>query len=321
MTRAVKWIGLALLLAVLALGGLLLIRATRRTPVLYAFVKEISQGMQPASSGTVNMAFLRDRVPTGITIDRQDRLYLVNDLANTITRLDADGALLTSWANFGAGRGPLLRSSQIAVDGQGRVFVNDCLNRRIVRFTDTGAFQGEWKAVGEKAPAASAEFDPPAMAVDARGQIFLAFRVAQQTVIVTYDSAGKPLDRWQVKGIGRISALAVAANGDLYGADIEANRILQLRSASEPHGSWGGTGDGPGEFNAPRGLAIDASGNLYVADTGNHRVQKFAPGGNVITIVTEQLDAPEGLAIDGQGNLYVADAGRRRVLKYRPLAP
>jgi hypothetical protein len=77
---------------------------------------------------------------------------------------------------------------------------------------------------------------------------------------------------------------------------------------------WGGSGTGNGQFNAPVRLVIDASGNVYVADTGNNRIQKFTGAGEYLTqwggagSGNGTFNAPKGIAIDGAGNVYVGDS-------------
>lgn len=86
----------------------------------------------------------------------------------------------------------------------------------------------------------------------------------------------------------------------------------------------GGRGAGKGEFNSPTGIAVDASGNVLVADTGNGRIEKFSPTGMFVAgfgtkgIEPGQLAAPNGIAVDRTGNVYVADAGNHRVQKLAP---
>jgi sugar lactone lactonase YvrE len=86
----------------------------------------------------------------------------------------------------------------------------------------------------------------------------------------------------------------------------------------------GGRGGGKGEFDSPTGIAVDGNGNILVADTGNARIEKFAPTGTFISIIGKkgsgqgQLGEPNGIAIDGAGNIYVADAGSHRVEKLTP---
>ncbi len=80
----------------------------------------------------------------------------------------------------------------------------------------------------------------------------------------------------------------------------------------------GGKGTGKGEFNSPTAIAVDGSGNVFVADTGNGRIEKFAPNGTFVTSIG-QFEAPNGIAIDRAGNIYVAEIGsKHRVQKLGP---
>jgi len=86
----------------------------------------------------------------------------------------------------------------------------------------------------------------------------------------------------------------------------------------------GGKGSGRGQFDSPTGIAVDESGNVLVADTGNGRIEKFSPTGAFLSIIGTkgsgqgQLGQPNGIAIDRVGNIYVADAGNHRVLTLKP---
>jgi DNA-binding beta-propeller fold protein YncE len=80
--------------------------------------------------------------------------------------------------------------------------------------------------------------------------------------------------------------------------------------------------DAPGSLVGPRGLALEASGSLLVADTGNSRVQRFSPDGNLLDVIGEpgsgsgQFDEPVGVALDPAGRIYVADSGNRRIQQF-----
>jgi streptogramin lyase len=85
----------------------------------------------------------------------------------------------------------------------------------------------------------------------------------------------------------------------------------------------GGHGNGRALFDSPRGIATDSAGDIFVADTGNGRIEKFSPGGTLLsTMGTKEsgrgVAAPNGVAIDRSGNIYIADAGTHRVLKVKP---
>ena len=87
---------------------------------------------------------------------------------------------------------------------------------------------------------------------------------------------------------------------------------------------WGNEGSGPGEFSYPRGAAIDAEGNLFVTDSRNSRIQKFAPDSTFITkwgregFGDGQFLMPADIAIDDAGNIYVTDSGNNRIQKFTP---
>ena len=86
----------------------------------------------------------------------------------------------------------------------------------------------------------------------------------------------------------------------------------------------GGKGAGKGELDSPTGIAVDANGNILVADTNNGRIEKFSPTGAFLSTIGIKgtgyglLGAPNGIAIDRAGNIYVADAGKHCVEKVAP---
>ena len=86
----------------------------------------------------------------------------------------------------------------------------------------------------------------------------------------------------------------------------------------------GGQGKGRGQFNGPRGIAVDGVGNLYIADTGNARIQKFSPDGNFLSTIglsgtgEGELQQPNGIVVDSVGNIYVVDATKQRLLQFKP---
>jgi tripartite motif-containing protein 71 len=79
-----------------------------------------------------------------------------------------------------------------------------------------------------------------------------------------------------------------------------------------------------GQFSRPSGLDIDASGNIFVVDEGNNRIQKFDSNGNSMTkwgtqgSGDGQFEEPTGIALDSSGNVYVADRGNSRIQVFAP---
>jgi len=134
--------------------------------------------------------------------------------------------------------------------------------------------------------------------------------------------------------------IAIDASGNIYIADDANNRIRKIDNKGiittiAGNGTAGYSGDGgpadSAQLNTPRGVAIDASGDIYIADASNNRIRKVDKNGIITTIVgkgtagfsgdggpadSAQLYAPGGgILLDSIGNLYIADAGNYRIRK------
>jgi sugar lactone lactonase YvrE len=129
--------------------------------------------------------------------------------------------------------------------------------------------------------------------------------------------------------------LAIDNTGNLYVADTNNNRIRKITPAGDVStlagSSTSGPADGTGtlaQFNTPRGVAADGAGNLYVADTYNHRIRKIVIATGLVTTLAGNTSGytdgtgtaalfndPMGVAVDGAGNLYVADADNHNIRK------
>ena len=123
--------------------------------------------------------------------------------------------------------------------------------------------------------------------------------------------------------------LAVAADGTLYVADTNNHRILHINTNGETLHEWGSFADSntmeaeapPGTFYEPWSIAIGTDGSVFVADTWNHRIQKFTPDGRFITQwgVFGQAETPDAfwgprdIAINDQGHLFITDTGNKRI--------
>lgn len=122
------------------------------------------------------------------------------------------------------------------------------------------------------------------------------------------------------------SGIALDSQGNKYIADTANHRIRQITSAGVINtiagtGVAGADGDGGpaglATLNLPQSVAIDGNNNLYIADTGNGKIRKITPQGNISTIL-DGLEDPEYVSVDRTGTVYVADTGNDRVLKLAP---
>jgi sugar lactone lactonase YvrE len=146
-----------------------------------------------------------------------------------------------------------------------------------------------------------------------------------------------PLSVIKPEGVHQPRNIAAAPDGTFLLADSGNSRIIRIDSHGRILHTWGtrtaqgaqlaGPLEAPGTFNEPWGLAVDPDGNVYVADTWNHRIQKFDQNGSFLTAWgtgglsvegTDRFWGPRGVAVAGDGKLYVTDTGNRRVAVFDP---
>lgn len=150
-----------------------------------------------------------------------------------------------------------------------------------------------------------------------------AYAAIQRTV--------KPSQTLADLGLNSPRGMVIGLDGTIYVADTFNSRIVKLDAAGKLLANWGSrTPDGqtppaPGTFKEPWGVAVDSQGNVYVADTWNHRVQKFnADGSFLLKWGTdglaeeggERLWGPRGIAVSPDGQVYLTDTGNKRVVVF-----
>ncbi len=217
---------------------------------------------------------------------------------------------------------------------------------------------GEWTLVNDGGPATQADlYLPSGVVVDGAGNLFIADshhnRVREVfaaganagtiTTVAGDGSAGYDGTATVAKAtsLNQPGGVAIDGAGNLYIADTNNNVIRKVNLATGAistvagTGAPGYTGDGAlatsASLNSPEGVAVDAAGDLYIADTNNDAVREVvAATGKIATIAGDgtgapgfagdgglaigaKLNAPYGVALDAAGNLYIADSGNNRV--------
>ncbi len=311
--------------------------------------------------------------PSAIALDSFGSLYIADTGLQRIRQVSPSGVITTlAGTGIAAASGDGLPATTaslnspmgVAVDPAGNILIADTYNHRIrqvaadriirtVAGTGTGGIGSEGLP-----PAQTALRGPRAICTDRSGALYIVdtsnhrvLRAPAGGVVQTIAGNGSPGDAGdggpaRLAQLNQPSACALDSNGNLFIADTFSHRIRKVSSAGTittvaGAGASGFSGDeGPATaalLFAPRGVAVDDSGDIFIADTGNHRIRQVTPDGIVHTIAgqalaqnaagfagdggpatTAQLNSPAGLLLDGSGALYVADTNNNRIRRMVP---
>jgi sugar lactone lactonase YvrE len=247
--------------------------------------------------------------PSGVAVDGSGNVYVADKENATIRKITPAGVVSTIAGTAGSGgsedgRGPAARfvkPTRVAVDGNGNVYVVDTYGQTLRKVTPAGmvstlaGMAGEPGSADGTGPGARFYY-PHGVAVDGTGNVYVA-------------------DTWN-NTIRKVTPAGV---------------VSTLAGMAGDNGSADGTG-AAARFLWPSGLAVDGTGNVYVADTWNHTLRKITPAGVVSTLAGMALASgsedgtgpaarfyyPEGVAVDGSGNVYVADTQNHTIRKVSP---
>jgi sugar lactone lactonase YvrE len=302
--------------------------------------------------------------PAGIGIDGAGNLYVADQTDDTIRKVTPSGVVTTiagavSSVGFTDGAGTVARFHSpygVCADASGNVYVADTGNYTIRMITPSGTVStiaGTAKVSGSaNGTGAAARFDAPVdVAVDGSGNVYVAdengdacIRMITPGGVVTTLAGHAGLTGF-ADGTGTNAefdgpfGVCVDAGGNVYVGDSVNNEIRKIA----PGGvvttlagtSGGGYVDGTGSaarLNWTTGVAVDGSGNVYVADSDNDEIRKITPGGVVTTLAgspgnagsadgtgsSAQFNYPFGLTVDGSGNVFVTDTANDTIRKVTP---
>jgi uncharacterized protein (TIGR03437 family) len=294
--------------------------------------------------------------PYGVAVDEAGTLLIAS--YNIVCKVSPSGIVTTVAGNgtqgFSGDGGPatsaLVQPFGVAVDSTGNLFIADYLNGRIRKVSPNGtittvAGNGAQGLSGDGGLATSAQLNGPgSVAVDGAGNLFIADgrirRVSPNGTITTvvgngsdaccFSGDGGPATAAQVQpsGVALDGARNLFVAGDNRIRKVSPEGII---TTVVGNGTSGFSGDGgpaiSAKLNGPGSVAVDADGNLFIADGGNQRIRKVSPSGIITTVAgngtqgyfgdggpatSAQLVAG-GLAVDSAGNLYIAAGNVRKI--------
>jgi hypothetical protein len=283
-----------------------------------------------------------------------------------ITTVAGNGTMGYTGDNGSPTSAELYYPSQVVVDAAGNIFIADALNNRVRKISittgliTTVAGNGTHGYSGDNGPATSAALGyVEGIAVDAAGNIYIADTDNQRIRMVSSTNgnittvAGNGTGGYSGDGGAAVNAqlanpsgVAVDGSGNLYIADQLNNVIREVSIANKQittvagNGTRGYSGDNgaatSAKLNLPFGVAVDAAGNLYIADTNNQRIRMVNTSGIITTVagngygagtgsggysgdeglaVNAELNNPESVSVDAAGNLYIGDQDNNRIRK------
>lgn len=326
-------------------------------------ISTLAGGEIPATQGSAEDSSAP--LSFGIVSDATGNLYFASQKLHTIFKVSTGGIITrvagTGVPDFAGDGGPavaarLNQPQGLAIDASGNLFIADTNNQRVRKIGTDGAIStvagtGGCCDSGDNGPATSAQLGCPAsVAVDASGTLFIldgcglrVRKVDPSGTITTiagngtagYSGDGGPATSAQLNNDAH--GLALDPSGILYIADSGNFTIRKVASGGTittvaGNGTYGYSGDGGpatrAQLNRPYGLSIDATGNLYIADTNSSLVRKVNTAGMITTVAgngnngydgdggaatSAAMARPYGVTVDKAGILYIADQGNQRI--------
>jgi len=285
--------------------------------------------------------------PKGLCLDGLGQLILADTNNNRLRQVDSSGIITSLLTSGGLG---LDKARQIALDSAGNLYIADTNNNQICKLSlsgqvSTAAGTGSAGYSGDSGPAVSAKLNKPSgVTVDSAGNIYIAdtdnhrirkvntggiINAFAGTGVAGYSAGGSAPPT--VAKINGPMGIYAAPSGNIYFADTENHLIRAVNTSGflvdvAGNRTQGFSGDGGpatlAQLNRPQGIFVTASGNMYIADTDNHRVRKVDASGVITTVAgngtagysgdggaatSASLKKPTGVFADGNGNLFIAD--------------
>ena len=289
--------------------------------------KFTADGKFIASVGSYGHKPLQFCYPTGIGVSPSEKVYICEEYNHRVQILNPDLTFSIGFGSEGSGDGQFQYPQDIAFDSRGNVYVADGGNNRIQVFTEDGRFLRKF---GKKGRGDGVLDRPASVAIDSDDVVCVTD--ANNHRISLFTSEGHFLRSFgtQGKGPGQFNdprGIAVDKDGLVYVCDGANNRLQILQCYRAPHVielyTYVLSRDQDslsGQFQYSWDIAFDSRGNVYVADSGNHRIQVFAEEGRFLRKFGKQgggdgeLNWPASVAIDSNDVVYVSEMDNNHIV-------
>src|SRR4026208_1624897 len=234
-------------------------------------------GTYGEENGQIHKASALSIVPSG-------KIYLSDQFNYRIQEFTANGTFVTTWGTKGEADGQFLHPHVPAVDSEGNVYVSDRDLANVQKFTGDGKFIMKWSEQGSNEGQLS---KPESVIIDSKDNVYVA--VFGNHRIQKFTKEGEFISKWGSKGIGDgefngPAGLSIDKNDNIYVTDKNNNRIQVFTVNGTFLTKFGSQGKAANQFILPEGIGVDMkTGLVYVADTGNYRIQVFRPVVSSIT--------------------------------------
>jgi len=220
--------------------------------------------------------------PAGVAVDSADNVYVTDYKNNRVQKFNSVGTYLTQWGVVGAGNSQFDQPYGIAIDASDNVYVSDEGNNRVQKFDSAGTYLLQWGTSG----AGNGQFNGPCgVAVDPNGLIYVVD--TNNSRIQIFDALGVYDSQWGTAGAGdaqfQMPTNVLCTSDGIFVVDSGNYNIKIFDYSKTFERKWGGRGKDmftdPAEIftGAPFGIGTDNAGDVYISNTGGHKVKVFNP--------------------------------------------